>query len=146
MAAEAGRAETRIHVSLGPERGAPEATKLKAPQRQDGMTVVGLQRAGGMAASRPGRWTWPCAPRAWAMGKGHFPSRVGQTGLRTKAGPRMGPGLNRGQGGKHPTVSELGREPSAQTLTGLQKALGGSPLHQALQDSGCGRAVGKTGS
>ena len=71
------------------------------------------------------------------MGKGHFPSRVG---------PRMGPGLNRGQGSKHPTVSELGREPSAQTLTGLQKASGGSPLHQALQDGGCGGAVRKTGS
>lgn len=74
------------------------------------------------------------------MGKGHFPSKVGQRRLRTKAGPRMGPGLNRGQGGKHPTVSELGCEPSAQTLNGLQKAPGGSPLHQALQVGGCGRA------
>ena len=80
------------------------------------------------------------------MGKGHFPSRVGQRRLRTKAGPRTGPGLNRGQGGKHPTVSELGHEPNAQTLTGLQKAPGGSPLHQALQDGGCRGSVRKTGS
>lgn len=44
--------------------------------------------------------------------KGHFPSRAGQRRLRTKAGLRMGAGLNRGQGGKCPTVSELRREPS----------------------------------
>ena len=75
------------------------------------------------------------------------PLQGGQRRLRTKAGPRTGPGLNRGQGGERPTVSELGREPSAQTPTGLQMAPGGgSPLHQALQDGGCGGAIGKAGS
>lgn len=53
------------------------------------------------------------------------PLQGGQRRLRTKAGPRTGPGLNRGQGGERPTVSELGREPSAQTPTGLQMAPGG---------------------
>ena len=53
------------------------------------------------------------------------PLQGGQRRLRTKAGLRTGPGLKRGQGGERPTVSELGREPSAQTPTGLQKAPGG---------------------
>lgn len=106
--------------------------------------MTGLHRAGGMAASLPGRWTWPCAPRAWSTGKGHFRSRAGQRRLRTNAGLRMGAGLNRGQGGKCPTVSELGREPGPSDWA--PEGPWGSPLHQALQGGGCGGATGKTGS
>ena len=86
------------------ERGSRSHYTKSPPEKRDGTTVAGLQRAGGMAAvlatAKAG-----CAPREWAVGEGHSPSRAGQRLLKSEVGPSKEASLDWGQVGEHPTVS-----------------------------------------